>query len=70
VRKNTGKTQVDKAIEDFILIPAVVLIGIYVTSALIDSMLQLNNETFRAIFTGVGGIAFFIYYFKKKMAGL
>jgi len=63
-----GKSRVDKAVEDFIVIPAVVLIGLYVTAVIIDSMLQLNNQTFRIIFTGVGGIPFFIYYFRRKMS--
>lgn len=62
------KSRVDKAIEDFIVIPFVVLIGIYITSVVIDSMLQLNNQTFKVIFTGVGGIPFVIYYFRRKIS--
>jgi len=62
--------RVDKAVKDFIVIPAIVLIGLYVTASIIDSMLQLNNQTFRIIFTGVGGVPFFIYYFKRKMSEL
>ncbi len=62
--------RVDEAVKDFIVIPAIVLIGLYVTASIIDSMLQLNNQTFRIIFTGVGGVPFFIYYFKKKMSKL
>lgn len=65
-----GENRVDKAITDFIVIPVVVLIGLYVTASVIDSMLQLNNQTFRIIFTGVGGVPFFIYYFKRRMSEL
>jgi hypothetical protein len=65
-----SEDRVDKAIKDFIVIPAIVLIGLYVTASIIDSMLQLNSQTFKIIFTGVGGIPFFIYYFKKKMSEL
>lgn len=65
-----SEDRVDKAIKDFIVIPVIVLIGLYVTASVIDSMLQLNNETFRIIFTGVGGVPFFIYYFKRKMSEL
>lgn len=65
-----GEDRVDKAIKDFIVIPIIVLIGLYVTATIIDSMLQLNNQTFKIIFTGVGGIGFFIYYFKRKMSEL
>jgi len=65
-----GEDRVEKAIQDFIVIPVIVLIGLYVTASIIDSMLHLNNETFKIIFTGVGGIGFFIYYFKRKMSEL
>jgi hypothetical protein len=63
-------TKVDKAVQDFIVIPTVVLLGLYITASLIDAMLLLNSQTFRIIFTGVGGTSFFIYYFKKKMSEL
>lgn len=65
-----SEDRIDKAIADFIVIPAIVLIGLYVTASIIDSMFQLNNQTFRIIFTGVGGVPFFIYYFKRKMSEL
>lgn len=65
-----GEDRVNKAITDFIVIPVIVLIGLYVTASVIDSMLHLNNETFKIIFTGVGGVPFFIYYFKRKMSEL
>jgi len=64
------KRKVDKVIEDFVVIPVIVLIGLYVTASVIDSMLHLNNETFKIIFTGVGGVSFFIYYFRGKMSEL
>ena len=70
LRKNNGNNKIDKAVEDFIVMPVIVLVGIYVVSALIDSMLQINSSTFRVIFTGVGGIPFFVYYFKKKLSKL
>jgi len=62
--------RIDKAITDFIVIPVIVLIGLYVTASIIDSFLHLNNETFKLIFTGVGSVGFFIVYFKKKMSEL
>lgn len=60
--------RVDRAIEDLIVIPLVVLLGIYITAAFIDSMLQINNVMFRVIFSGVGGVPFIIYYFKRKIS--
>jgi uncharacterized membrane protein len=62
--------RIDKAIADFIVIPAIVLIGIYVAASLVDAMLQLNNQTFRILFTAVGGVPALAYYFKRKMAEL
>ena len=64
------QNRIDKAIADFIVIPAIILVGLYVTAALIDSMLGTPNETFRVIFAGVGGVAYFVYYFRKKMSEL
>ena len=60
----------EKAVEEFIVLPLIALIGIFVASSLVDSMLQINNETFRLVFTGVGGVPFLVYYFKKKLAKL
>jgi len=60
--------KVDRAIQDFIVIPMVALLGIYITSVLIDSMLQINNQTFVIIFTAIGGIPFIALYFKKKIS--
>ena len=65
-----GEDRVDKAIKDFIVIPAIVLLGIYIAASLVDSMLQLNNETFKILFTLVGGVPALAYYFKRKMSEL
>lgn len=62
--------RVNKAIEDFIVIPAIILIGLYVTAAIIDSFLHLNSETFRMVFAGIGGVGYFIFYFRKKLSEL
>lgn len=56
-----------RAVTDFIVIPVIILLGIFITANVIDSMLNLNNETFRVLFTGIGGISCFILYFKRKI---
>jgi hypothetical protein len=61
-------SKTNKAIFDFIVLPMIVLIGLYIVAALIDSMLQWNNQTFRTLFTLVGGIPALALYFKSKMA--
>lgn len=59
--------QSDNDIYRFIVKPMIILLGIYIASVLVDSMLGLNNQTFQLVFTGVGGVPFLIYYFKKEI---
>jgi hypothetical protein len=59
--------RVDKAIEDLIVIPVVIMFGLYITGAVVDSMLQ-TNFTFKILFAGVGSIPFLIYYYRKKIS--
>lgn len=51
----------------FLVKPLIVLIGIYIVSSFIDTALKLNSETFRYVFTGIGGIPFIIYYYRKEL---
>ena len=62
-----GEGQVNKAIENFIAIPIIILIGLYMTASAIDPILQLNNQTFRIIFTVTGGVPTLTFFFKKKI---
>ena len=62
--------KINKAIYEFIILPTIVLLGLYITAALIETMLGTPNSTFRILFAGVGGILFFISYFKRKMSKL
>jgi len=57
----------EKDIYRFIVKPMIILLGIYIVSVLVDSMLGLNNETFKLVFTGIGGVPFLIYYYKKEI---
>jgi len=61
-----SENKVEKAIWNFIAIPVTVLLWLYLTASLIDSMLQLNIEAFEVIFIVVGGVPILIYYFKRK----
>jgi len=61
------KERENKAIWDFIVLPMIVLLGLYIVASLVDSMLQLNNQTFRALFTAVGGIPTLVYYYRTKL---
>lgn len=60
----------DKVREDiyrFIVSPMIVLVGIYIVSALLQSFLKIQYEYFGVIFTGIGGIPYLIYYYKKEL---
>ena len=52
----------------FIVNPMLVLVGIYIVSVLLQSFLKVQNEYFGIIFTGIGGIPYLIYYYKKELS--
>lgn len=64
-----GERQLNDAIENFVAIPLIILIGLYMTASAIDPFLNLNNQTFRIIFTVIGGIPSLILFFKRKQFG-
>lgn len=51
----------------FIVKPMIVLIGIYIVSALLEGFLNVKFEYFKVIFTGIGGIPYLIHYYKKEL---
>ena len=62
------KEQINKAIENCVAIPLIALIGLYLTASAIDPLLQLNNQTFRIIFTIAGGVPSIILFFRKNLS--
>jgi len=58
----------DGEVYRFMVFPLIVIIGIYVVSSVADLILGLNNETFRMVFTGVGGIPFLFCYYNRELA--
>ena len=65
-----GENQVSKTIEDFIAIPLIILIGLYMVASAIVPFLHLDDQTFRIIFTLSGGIPSLTFFFKNKMRKL
>ena len=61
-----GENQFSKAFEDFIAIPLIILIGLYMVASAIVPFLNLDDQTFRIIFTLIGGIPTLTFFFKKK----
>ncbi|MCW4015558.1 MAG: hypothetical protein NWF06_04240 [Candidatus Bathyarchaeota archaeon] len=61
-----GERQINEAIQDFVAIPLIILIGLYITASAIDPILHINNQTFKIIFTVTSGIPTLTLFFKKK----
>jgi hypothetical protein len=61
-----GEGQYNKAIENFIAVPLIILISLYITASAIDPILQLNNSTFRIMFTIAGGTPTLLFFFRKQ----
>lgn len=60
----------DRVREDiyrFIVNPMIVLLGIYIVSALLQDFLKIHYEYFGVIFTGIGGVPYLIYYYKREL---
>jgi hypothetical protein len=62
-----GESQLNSAIENFVAIPLIIIIGIYMAASAIDPILQLNSPTFRVTFTVAGGIPSLTLFFKKQI---
>jgi hypothetical protein len=66
-----SNTKVDNAIQDFIVIPLIVIIGIYVVASVLSSLFfGSDNQFVNGFFAAVGGVGYFVMYFRKKMAKL
>jgi FtsH-binding integral membrane protein len=64
------EAQLIKAIYNFVAIPLIIIIGLYLVASAITPFLNLNNQAFRIIFTLAGGVPTLIFFFKKKMRKL
>ena len=51
----------------FAVKPAMVLFGIYVVSVILQTIMHISWEVFPYIFTGIGGIPYLIFYYKKEL---
>lgn len=51
----------------FIVYPMLVLVGIFIVSALLQDFLKIHYEYFGVIFTGIGGVPYLIYYYKREL---
>ena len=67
---SVGENQVSKTIEDFIAIPLIIIIGLYMMASAIVPFINLDNQNFSIIFTLSGGIPSLTFFFKNKMRKL
>ena len=58
-----------KLVLDSIVVPCVVLIGIFLAGVFVEELIGFPDAT-KYIFFGVGGIGFLVYYFRKKIGEL
>jgi hypothetical protein len=66
-----SQTKIDGAIQDFIVLPVIVLVGIYVVAAVISTLFfGFSNQFVNGFFAAVGGVGYFVQYFRKKMDNL
>ncbi|PVX24629.1 MAG: hypothetical protein CW716_09670 [Candidatus Bathyarchaeum sp.] len=61
------ENQLNKAIENFVAIPLIILIVIYMIASAIDPILNLNSPTFRVVFTISAGIPSLTLFIKKQL---
>lgn len=61
--------EVNKAVYVFLVLPLIIIIGIYVVATVISQLFfGTSNQYVTGFFCAVGGVGYFINYFRKKMA--
>ena len=58
-----------KLVFDFIVKPAIVLLGIFLAGVFVESLFNFPGAT-KYLFLGIGGIGFLVYYFRKQILEL
>ena len=61
-----SKVQINNTTLNFIAISLIIIIGFYLVACSIAPLVNLNNQTFRVIFTIVGGIPSILFYSKSQ----
>jgi hypothetical protein len=59
--------QTNNAFENFVAIPLIILIAIYMIASAIDPILNLNSPIFRVVFTTSAGIPSLTLFIKKQL---
>jgi hypothetical protein len=60
------QAQVEETIVNFIAIPLMMIIALYLLACVIAPLINLNTQAFRLIFTAAGGTPILVIYQKSK----
>lgn len=52
---------------NLVVYPAILCFGIYLTGAFIEILFNLELGVAKQIFAGIGGVGYFVWYFKNKL---
>ena len=70
-RKGFSRRQYENIVREdgyrFVVKPVIAIIGIYIVSIILQTIMELSWEPFPYIFTGIGGIPYLIFYYKKEL---
>jgi hypothetical protein len=62
-----GESQLNDAVENFVAIPLIILIGIYMIANSVAPFLNLNSLTFKVVFTISAGIPSLALFYMQKL---
>ena len=66
-----GQSDIDEAVKNFVVIPVIVLLGIYVAATFTSTLFfGFSNQFVSGFFTAIGGVGYFVNYFRNKMSEL
>jgi hypothetical protein len=62
-----GESEINDVMVTFVAIPLIIIIGLYLIACTIAPIAQLNNQTFKIIFTLAGGVPTLLFYSKDQI---
>jgi hypothetical protein len=62
-----GESQLNDVMENFVAIPLIILIGIFMIATSVAPFLNLNSLTFKVVFTTSAGIPSLALFYMQKL---
>jgi hypothetical protein len=62
-----GESKINDVILTFVAVPLIIVIGFYLIACTVAPLAQLNNQTFKIIFTLAGGAPTLLFYSKGQI---